>query len=97
MLFLRMVAGEIQSIEVEQHVRVCGPPDHQCTSAEKVDYIVDFKCTLVDGSILWVEAKGFRTAVYSIKRRLWIHNKCGRLEIWGGDYNRLRLEEEIGI
>lgn len=94
-LQLRQYAGEIKEIQPQVHVKVCGPEGHECKHSEKVELVVDFKCTLVDGSVLYVEAKGFETPEYRIKRRLWIHNKIGKLEIWKGYHTRPILHEVI--
>ncbi len=97
LFYLRMKAKEIEVIEVEKHVRVCGPAGHICSSAMKVELVVDFKLTRKDGTYFYAEAKGFQTPEYRIKRRLWIHNNLGMLEVWGGSPSRLTVLEVIGL
>jgi hypothetical protein len=43
----------------------------------------------------FVEAKGFATAVWAIKKRLWKHYGPGRLEIYTGSYKYPKLTEII--
>lgn len=92
---LRKKAGEILSIGVEKHMRVCGPLGHDCSHAIKVELIVDFELTRIDGSIFYGEAKGMETTDYRIKRRLWMHHSVGKLEIWKGNWQRPVLDEVI--
>lgn len=86
MLKHRQLAGEITAIQVQAHVYL--------TDA-RILYIPDFRCTLENGEDLFVEAKGFQTDVYRIKRRLWMHYGLAPLEVWMGSPTRLRLEETI--
>lgn len=95
-LKLRQRAGEIKEIQVQDHVKVCGPIGHECASSEKVELVVDFKCELPDGSTLYVESKGFEVPGYRIKRRLWVHSKVGKLEVWKGSHLKPFLAETIG-
>lgn len=96
LLKLRLLAGEISEIQCQDHVRVCGPFGHECYTNCKVELVVDFKCTRPDGTSFWVEAKGVRMPEYQIKRRLWMHYKIGRLEVWMGSFIRPTLAEVIG-
>ena len=95
-LSLRVKAKEIETIESQVHVKVCGPPEHECLYKEKVELVVDFKLIRPDGSVFYAEAKGFETTDYRIKRRLWMHNKIGRLEIWMGSHLNPKLIETLG-
>lgn len=94
-LKLREKAGEIDSIRVQEHVKVCGPIGHMCDSKTRIEYVVDFVCDLSDGHRLYVEAKGLRMPVFNLKRRLWMHYSIGVLEIWGGHHSRPTLLETI--
>jgi hypothetical protein len=107
LLYLRWRAGEIGThideyggkqpcIWPQYRMRVCGPRDHECTHKTEVIYVADFRCLDEDGKEFFVEPKGMETAVWRIKRRLWIHHKIGRLEIWGGSYHAPVLVEVIG-
>src|SRR5690242_4921501 len=75
-LYLRMKAGEFESIQ---------PQDSVYLTDAKILYKPDFKCIRPNGlEPLWVEAKGFKTDVWAIKRRLWKEYGPGELEIWEG-------------
>lgn len=93
LLSLRVRAGEIASIQVQDHVTVCGPPGHPCKKPFK--YIVDFKCTKPDGAEFWVEAKGYPDDLWPKKKIMWAHYGQGPLEIWLGPYQRPTLDEII--
>lgn len=54
--------GEIKSIELQQAVYL--------TDA-RISYKTDFKVVDKNEYVYWVEAKGFETEVYRIKKRLW--------------------------
>ena len=84
-LKLRELAGEIKDIQQQVHVKL---------SAAQITYIPDFRCTEVaTGKPLYVEAKGFQTPEWRIKRRLWIAYADAPLEIWMGSHNRPTLKE----
>lgn len=85
-LDLRMKAGEIISIQVQDSVYL--------TDAD-ILYKPDFKVTLSDGSYVWVEAKGFKTPVWAIKKRLWKVYGPGVLEVWEGSHLKPKLTEVI--
>ncbi len=85
MLKLRMKAGEIDSIQVQDHVELCAG----------IKYVADFKCTTPSGECFWVEMKGFETPVWKLKLKLWEEFGPGKLEIWRGDYRRPFLDEIV--
>lgn len=91
----RLLAGEIKTIQVQDHILICGPPGHRCPTHGKIESIVDFKCTRQDGSVFWVEAKGFESQRWPMKKRLWRHFGPGVLELWGGSHARPKLLETI--
>lgn len=95
LLELRRRAGEFRILEVEKHIRICGPEGHDCDGKQKIELVVDFQCTQNDGSIFFAEAKGFETSDWRIKRRLWIHHRTERLEIWQGSHTRPFLAETL--
>ncbi len=95
LLQLRQKAGEFNRLIVEKRVKVCCSALCACTSQQRVDYIADFFCERDDGGSFYVEAKGVATAIWKIKRRLWIHNVPFKLEVWGGHYSRPTLIEVI--
>ena len=63
----------------------------------RILYLPDFKA--VDGrtgEVVWVEAKGFETPVWRIKRKLWMAGYGpGKLLVFGGSYASPFLREEI--
>ena len=86
LLKFRMKAGEIQSIQVQDHIYL--------TDA-RIGYIPDFKCTAPDGSVFWVEAKGYANDRWPIKKKLWKFYGPGPLEIWMGNHKNPTLTETI--
>ena len=65
-------------------------------SRAKIIYKPDFFCTdLKTGWDFYVEAKGYQTPEWRLKRRLWIAYGPATLEIWGGTHTRPRLIEVL--
>lgn len=95
-LELRRRAGEFETLSVQSHERICCDGD-RCNYKKKVESVVDFECTRQDGSTFYVESKGFETSDWRIKRRLWMHNGPGDLEIWMGSWNRPYLSEIVKV
>lgn len=60
----------------------------------RILYKVDFSY-LERGRQIFAEVKGFETAVYRIKRRLWMHYGPGELRVFKGKVGQLRLHETI--
>lgn len=86
LLKLRMKAGEIRTIQVQDHIYL---------TLARIGYVPDFKCTLSDGSFLWVEAKGYPNDRWPMKKKLWKFYGPGPLEIWQGTYRSPQLVETI--
>lgn len=86
LLLLREKNGEISNIR-RQHVVLLTKAD--------IKSIVDFSYEDKQGSTVWVEAKGFATDVWNIKKRLWRYYGPGPLEIWKGNYMNPSLNEVI--
>lgn len=78
-------AGEIHSLKQQVNVHL--------TDA-RILYIADYSAIEAKSEqTVYYESKGFATAVWAIKKRLWKHYGPGRLEVWGGSYkNLIRLE-----
>lgn len=76
--------GEIVSIKVQDSVYL---------TQAKILYKPDFRCENPDGTFFWVEAKGFKTPVWAIKKRLWEHYGPGKLYIYEGSYKNPKLVE----
>jgi hypothetical protein len=85
-LKLRMKAGEIISIQCQDHIYL--------TDA-RIGYIPDFKCQDSSGEFFWVEAKGYPNDVWPIKKKLWKSYGPGKLEIWTGSHLNPQLTEII--
>lgn len=58
----------------EQFVIYIIPPCHEVPRGVK--YIADFRVTFYDGTIRYFDAKGFKTAVYTLKKKL-VKYFCG--------------------
>jgi hypothetical protein len=86
MLKLRKLGGEIAEIQVQDHIYL--------TDA-RIGYIPDFKCTAPDGSVFWVEAKGYANDRWPMKKKLWKFYGPGPLEIWKGHYRNPKLDETV--
>jgi hypothetical protein len=86
-LKLRARAGEIEILL------------HQCRillSDAEVCYVPDFKCRdQRTQEVFFVEAKGFETPEWKIKKRLWSAYGPAPLHIWRGTHNRPFLEEVL--
>lgn len=88
-LKLREKAREIDIVNYQSHVYL---------TKARVHYIPDFR--IFDYKIndfAWVEAKGFETPEWRIKKRLWGHYGPGQLEIYRGSEKRPFLDETIKI
>lgn len=86
LLYLLYKAGEIRSIQCQDVVYL---------TLAKVIYKPDFKCTRPNGDCFWVEAKGFETPEWRIKRRLWTHYGPGELHVYMGSHSHPTLKEII--
>jgi len=92
----RQLAGEVELIQTQAKVSVCGPQGHSCDSKCKIEYWPDFKIREVaSGEIIYEEMKGFATDVWRIKRRLWFHYGPGLLRVYGKNSRGVYLAEEI--
>ncbi len=94
-LYLRERAGELRDVQEQVKVRICcDNPD--CPSNMRIHSIIDFSAFDVKKEkTIYIEAKGFETSDYRIKRRLWLHNGPSDMEVWKGDYRRPKLSEII--
>jgi hypothetical protein len=90
-LLTRERLGEIKEIKRQQTVVLQdGPREHRIT------WKVDFSFVICStGANAWAEAKGFETADYKIKLKLWRKNPPGRLEIYRGHYRAPKLVEVV--
>lgn len=79
-------AGEIKNIR-------CQHPIH--LTEAKIAYKSDFSYETSDGKTIWVEAKGFETDTWRLKKRLWKFYGPGPLEIYKGTHKKVYLDEVI--
>lgn len=87
LLKLREYSGEIKILQTQAHYYL---------TVARILFIPDFKCQdLKTNEIFYVEAKGFNTPVYAIKKRLWKFFAKERLEVYKGSYKRPYLDETI--
>lgn len=90
-LLKREEMGEIEDIKRQQTVILQdGPPDVKIQW--KLDFSARYRAT---GETFYVEAKGIKMPEYKLKLKLWRANPPAALEIYGGSYDRIRLEEKI--
>lgn len=62
----------------------------------RILYIPDFKCLdLRSNEIFFVEAKGFETTDWKLKKRLWLHYGPAILQIWKGSFKRPSLSHIV--
>ena len=85
-LMLQMKAGEISGIECQDSIYL--------TDA-RILYKPDFRVIAEGGEEYWVEAKGFKTPEWAIKKRLWKCYGPGRLQIYTGSHAHPVLSETI--
>lgn len=85
-LLLEQRAGLIEEIKCQTQVRL---------SDAEIIYKPDFEVTRPDGSKYWVEAKGYETPEWRIKRRLWIAYGPGELIIYRGNYRSPKIHETL--
>lgn len=85
-LYLQKLAGEIKEIQIQDSIKL---------SDAEIEYRPDYKLTNTDGKIWWCEAKGFKTAVWQIKKRLWKAYGPGELWVYEGSHMKPKLAEVI--
>ena len=88
-LKLREKAREIDITNCQQHVYL---------TQARIPYIVDFR--IFDYSIndfAYVEAKGFETPEWRIKKKLWSYYGPGQLEIYRGSEKKHFLDETLKV
>jgi hypothetical protein len=85
LLSLREKAGEISNLKCQGHVEL---------TEAKIVYRPDF--TFVEnGKMTYAEAKGFETAIWRLKKRLWKSYGPGTLYIYRGNYSNPKLDEVL--
>lgn len=86
-LKLREMGGELSGIRCQVHVKL---------TLAQIVYIADFMYTETKtNTLVWAEAKGYKTPEWAIKKRLWKFYGPGRLDIYEGSYKRLTLTESL--
>lgn len=87
LLHLRERAKEIEIVKIQDSVYL---------TKARILYIADFKIKdLKTGELQWVEAKGYETDTWRIKRRLWKHYGPGPLHIYKGTHKNPKFFETI--
>ena len=90
MLLKRQMAGEISNIR-RQHVVVL----QEGSKETKINWKIDFSYTDTrTNETVFVEAKGFRTADYVLKLKMFKKLNFAAIEIWGGSHRYLKLIEK---
>lgn len=83
--------GEIVDVKVKDRVDLIGD-----TLASRISLVVDFKVFNKNGGEYFVEAKGFPTGEWKLKRKLWMTTGPAPLEVWKRAGTKgLYLEETI--
>ena len=87
LIWFREKAGELKHLQHEDHVLM--------TLAE-IGYIADFRCLdQKTGETILIEAKGFQSPTWPIKKRLYKWYGEYKLEIWTGTWRNPVLTEVI--
>jgi len=90
------VYAQLKLMEKVGQLKILQCQDHIFLTDARIEYIPDFKCLdLKTTDVYWVEAKGYESPTWPIKKRLWKHFGPGRLQIWKGTYLRPAIAEEI--
>lgn len=80
-------AGELADLRCQPHVFL---------TKARIEMIPDFSVTdLKLGETVFVEAKGFETSDWRIKRRLWTVYGPARLRVYKGSAKYFKIAEEI--
>lgn len=83
--------GEIKEIKRQQTVIL-----QEGSRETKITWRVDFSfIETKTGEVCYAEAKGFETADYKLKLKLWRANPPATLEIYQGSYKQPKLTERI--
>lgn len=91
MLLQRERNFEIKNIKRQQTIVLQGGP-----LTVRITIRIDFTADDVKTSDTFaIEAKGFSTRDWKLKLKLWRAKPPMALEIWGGDYRRIKLIEKI--
>lgn len=84
--------------EKAREIDIVNHQDHVYLTKSRIHYIPDFR--IFDyklNDFAWVEAKGFETTDWRIKKNLWSFYGPGRLEIYRGSDKKPFLDETIDI
>jgi hypothetical protein len=86
-LRMREMAKEIADIKQQVNVHL---------TLAKILYQADYSYTVTStGETEYAESKGMDTAVWRIKRRLWMYYGPGPLHIFKGSHSNLKFDETI--
>ena len=87
LLLERERAKEISDIKRQVRVELT-----KAAIATKIDFSFLERST---NEIVFCEAKGMEQDRWKLLKRLWAFYGPGKLEVWGGSWNRLRIKEII--
>lgn len=88
-LKISLLAGKIKILAHQPRVHL---------TEARILYIPDFKCVnLETNEVFFVEAKGFETPDWKIKKRLWEKYGPASLHIWRGTYSRPVFDKILTI
>ncbi len=85
-LKLLQKAGEIKSIQPQKKIYL---------TESRIGYIADFECVDKNGEIFYVEAKGFETEIWLLKKKLYKYYGPARLDIYKQGRGNVYLSEQI--
>lgn len=84
------------ALEQSGDIRIVSQQETIKLTKANISYRTDFK--IYDKKLskeVWVEFKGFETAVWKIKKRLWKHYGPGILRVYKGNEKTIALVEEV--
>lgn len=86
-IWFRQCADEIIHVQHEVSIYL---------SDARIQYIADFECrNKITDEIFLIEAKGFQSPTWPIKKKLYKYYGPVNLEIWGGTWQNPTLQEVI--
>ena len=88
MLVAMKTSGEIKDFKREVPVML---------TKAKIKYVADFCVENFEGGKYFIEAKGFETPTWRIKKRLWEYYGDGRLEVWKRSRQGVYLDEFVNV
>jgi hypothetical protein len=91
----KLEAAVYDILKSDALIKEIQPQDIVYLTDARILYKPDFKCLGQLANVFWVEAKGYETPEWRIKRRLWMHYGPGPLYIYMGSHTRPTLKEVL--